>query len=329
MSSFEDEPKLLANPLAKQERLNRLRDPHIEPLTRFIERLRTEMGAGFQIPYFDPLDGGIAARVLYLLEAPGAKAVASNFISRNNPDETAKNFFLLNRDAGIPRRATVTWNIVPWYIGNDQRIRAADRQDIKEGVPVLLQLLDLLPALEVIVLIGAAAQRAEPEIQRLRPNLPIFRCPHCSPLFVNRAPGNRDTILAVLRHVREFLDSASTPIGDERTQRRSTMFDSAARLLSQMDRSEKAQVFQWLTQELSGACPGVESTPGVCGGEACIVRTRIPVWLLENARRLGVSEAKLLQDYPGLRAQDIVHAWAYVRANRGGIDTAIATNESL
>lgn len=31
----------------------------------------------------------------------------------------------------------------------------------------------------------------------------------------------------------------------------------------------------------------IESRPGVAGGDPCIVHTRIPVWLLEQARRLA------------------------------------------
>ena len=46
---------------------------------------------------------------------------------------------------------------------------------------------------------------------------------------------------------------------------------------------------------------GIESTPDVCGGEPRIAGTRIPVWTLEQGRRLGASEAELLRDYPGLR----------------------------
>ena len=108
----------------------------------------------------------------------------------------------------------------------------------------------------------------------------------------------------------------------------SSALDSAAGLLTQLSRAEKAQLLQWTAQDVGSAWPGVESTPGVCGGEACIVRTRIPVWLLEHARRLGASEAKLLRDYPGLSAQDLVNAWAYARANRGEMDTAILANEA-
>ncbi len=74
--------------------------------------------------------------------------------------------------------------------------------------------------------------------------------------------------------------------------------------------------------------PGIESRPGVCGGEPCIVRTRIPVWMLEQARRLGVSEAELLRSYPTLRAEDLANAWAYARSHRDEINRQIEENEA-
>jgi uncharacterized protein (DUF433 family) len=73
--------------------------------------------------------------------------------------------------------------------------------------------------------------------------------------------------------------------------------------------------------------PGIEKTPGVCGGEARIVRTRIPVWVLEQMRRLNMSEAEILRSYPTLRAEDLVHAWAYVDLHRSEIDELIRANE--
>ena len=94
-----------------------------------------------------------------------------------------------------------------------------------------------------------------------------------------------------------------------------------------MTRAEKAQVLQWVVRDLGEAFPGIESTPGVCGGEPCIVRTRIPVWALEQARRLGVSEADFLRSYPTLRAEDLAGAWAYVRLHHAEIDEEIRTNE--
>src|SRR5215218_11210139 len=98
-------------------------------------------------------------------------------------------------------------------------------------------------------------------------------------------------------------------------------------LLPTLTRAEKAQVLQWVARDLGEAFPGIESTPGVCGGEPCIVRTRIPVWVLEQARRLGSTEADLLRSYPTLRAEDLVNAWAYVRANPDEIGRQIRENE--
>ena len=70
----------------------------------------------------------------------------------------------------------------------------------------------------------------------------------------------------------------------------------------------------------------VEKTPGVVGGSACIVRTRIPVWLLESYRRQGVTDAAILENFPTLRRADLQSAWSYASANREEIDHAIQAN---
>ncbi len=102
----------------------------------------------------------------------------------------------------------------------------------------------------------------------------------------------------------------------------------AEKLLAGMSRAEKAELLQWIVRDLGDAFPGIESNPNVCGGEPCIVRTRIPVWLLEQARRLGVSEADLLRSYPSLRAADLANAWAYARSHAEEIETQIRENEA-
>lgn len=94
-----------------------------------------------------------------------------------------------------------------------------------------------------------------------------------------------------------------------------------------MRQPEKAQLLQWVVNDLGEAFPGIEIRPGVCGGEPCIVRTRIPVWVLERARSLGVAEAEILQSYPTLHAEDLAQAWAYVRSHREEIDRQIRDNE--
>jgi uncharacterized protein (DUF433 family) len=102
---------------------------------------------------------------------------------------------------------------------------------------------------------------------------------------------------------------------------------TAERFLAEMNRAEKAQLLQWIIHDLGEESPGIESTPGVCGGDPCVVRTRIPVWVLEQARRQGVSEAELLQSYPTLRAADLANAWEYCRHHREDIETQIRANE--
>ena len=106
-----------------------------------------------------------------------------------------------------------------------------------------------------------------------------------------------------------------------------TTIQESQQLLARMSRAEKAQLLQWLVQDL-GLVPGIEREAGVAGGEACVVHTRIPVWLLENARRLGSSDATILQAYPMLQAQDLANAWAYVRSYIEEIDQAISVNDA-
>jgi uracil-DNA glycosylase len=202
-AEFKDVAKSLGNPTNRDARETELRATHIEPLTSFVDRLRGEMGSGYEIPYFDPWDGGINAEVLFLLEAPGPQAKGSGFISRNNPDETAKNFFEFSRL--ISRHRTIIWNIVPWYIGGPTKIRAANSQDIDEGIKSLDSLLNLLPKLKAIVLLGKKAQRAETRISKLRPNIRIFRSLHPSPLCVNRFDSNRATIQDAFEEVANYL----------------------------------------------------------------------------------------------------------------------------
>lgn len=90
--------------------------------------------------------------------------------------------------------------------------------------------------------------------------------------------------------------------------------------------TEKAEAIQILTQTLNQTYP-ITKNPGICGGEACIANTRIPIWLLVESRRLGISEAQILDDYPHLSAADLVNAWAYANAHPQEIEIAIQKNE--
>ena len=72
----------------------------------------------------------------------------------------------------------------------------------------------------------------------------------------------------------------------------------------------------------------IRRTPGVCGGEACVRATRIPVWTLVAYRRQTVGEADLLAMYPTLEQADLDAAWTYAESHRNEIDRAIEENDA-
>jgi uncharacterized protein (DUF433 family) len=103
--------------------------------------------------------------------------------------------------------------------------------------------------------------------------------------------------------------------------------DLQPQLLS-LSPTEKAQAIQILVQSLSNTWAGIEKTPSVCGGDARIANTRIPVWVIVQARNLGNTEAEILANYPSLNATNLANAWAYANANAMEIDQAIQENEA-
>ena len=72
----------------------------------------------------------------------------------------------------------------------------------------------------------------------------------------------------------------------------------------------------------------IQRTAGVCGGDACIRRTRIPVWLLVEEKRQARAESRILVGHPDLTAEDLEVAWAYAQANPNEIERALWANEA-
>ncbi len=108
-----------------------------------------------------------------------------------------------------------------------------------------------------------------------------------------------------------------------------TTLEKVRDLIAELSPGEKAQTLQWLVHDLGHTFPGIEQTPGVAGGEPCLIRTRIPVWLLVQARVLGSSESEILRAFPSLRAEDLSNAWTYYDAHKAEIDLQIAENEAV
>lgn len=206
-----DSPYTLSEPDEVKRRLAMLRLPHIAPLVAYTQKITARLGDNYQIPYFDPYDGGIHAKVLFLLEAPGRKAVealgvsiGSGFISRNNPDPSAKNMCNLLKAAGIPRTDTLLWNIVPWYVGSNSKIRAVKKSDIETALSFFKELIDFLPNLKAIVLVGRKAQSAKSQLAHLA-STRFFESYHPSLQVINRSPERYNEILGTFKNIGAFL----------------------------------------------------------------------------------------------------------------------------
>ncbi len=71
----------------------------------------------------------------------------------------------------------------------------------------------------------------------------------------------------------------------------------------------------------------IQHTPGVCGGQACVRLTRIPVWTLISLRSQGATATELQADYPSLTTSDLEAAWVYYESHREEIEQALAEQD--
>lgn len=79
---------------------------------------------------------------------------------------------------------------------------------------------------------------------------------------------------------------------------------------------------------MAAATQRITKTPGLCGGNAHIRGTRIPIWILHGYRLSGKDDGQLLQSYPSLTQEDLEAAWDYVNTHVVEIQEALQENEA-
>lgn len=179
----------MRDPRVRVARQAELNEPHMVALADYVAALR--IGSSSEYPDFDPHDGGVDARLLFLFEKPGpmtaadgGEAVGSGFISRDNDDPTAEATYRFMARAGLARRDTVIWNVVPGWNGT----RRITGHELAAGLRAVDDLVAMLPKLRGIVLVGRKAQRAERAL--LARGYRIFRSAHPSPIVRATRPGD-------------------------------------------------------------------------------------------------------------------------------------------
>jgi uncharacterized protein (DUF433 family) len=103
-------------------------------------------------------------------------------------------------------------------------------------------------------------------------------------------------------------------------------FQEVENYVGKLPMSKQAELLNFLSKNLGETYPGIEKTPNVCGGSACVIRTRIPIWTLVTLKKAKVTDINLLKAYPTLRQQDLLNAWSYYKANKKEIDQDIKEN---
>lgn len=99
--------------------------------------------------------------------------------------------------------------------------------------------------------------------------------------------------------------------------------------LNLLSEEEKIETIFTLSYSITKSWIGIDKNQNVCGGDACIIRTRIPIWSLVLYKSKGWSENEILKNFPTLRKSDLYNAWIYYKLNKDEIDKAIQENEDF
>jgi len=146
--------RLMADPGFRQDQNARLLDARTKPITELVDRIRDDRWA----PYVAPLHGGVESRMLSILRDPGPKTTdgdGSGMLCVENDDPTAELQAELADSAGIDPSDYLPWNAYPWYFN-----RKPNAAELRQGTAPLIELVGLLPRLEIVFLQGSEAKKA-------------------------------------------------------------------------------------------------------------------------------------------------------------------------
>ncbi len=173
-------------------------------LSEVTKIIRKDLNLSVEVPDFDPKNGNENAKFLFLLEAPGPKAVKTGLISFDNPDPTARNFRKQIDKAGIKLGEIAVWNVVPWYLGNDSKsaIRSAKSSDIDMALKYLKLVISAIESLKCIVLVGGTARKSHVALSRFT-TVRIFSCHHPSAKVINTNPKAELENIEIFKNIKD------------------------------------------------------------------------------------------------------------------------------
>ncbi|MDM0030466.1 hypothetical protein [Variovorax saccharolyticus] len=187
------------------------------PFDAVVDEIRTHSGRRNSVPNFDPKNGNETARFLFLVEAPGPEAAREGgIVSYENPDPPARGIRRQPESALIPRSEIALWNIVPWYLGREDRsaIKGARAGDVVKGRVFVPPIIAQMKQLEFTVLVGGAARMAHVHLSS-RTSARIVSCHHTSAQVRIRNPLAEDENIEVLRDIKALSDAGQGGHGND------------------------------------------------------------------------------------------------------------------
>jgi hypothetical protein len=193
----------------------RLREQHVAPLVDLANRIAAAEGLPpGTVPYPDPEFGGVHARALFLLDSPGPRAKletgGSGLLSIDNDDPSAARAHTAYRTFHIDRGLCLHWNVCPFPTAKDQ----SSTSERTRAARYTRELLDLLPRLELVTLLGRAAEDGWRRADTSRNDLIVLHGPHPSNRGINAVAGNAERFQSTMRTVAVHLTQPPRLIGD-------------------------------------------------------------------------------------------------------------------
>ena len=197
-----------SDPATVADKMARIRDPHVAELNGLADSIAASLSLPRgHVPYLDPDQGGVNARLLVLLDNPSTKAEAgtgSGLLSLDNNDRTARNCREAYARHNVSWSDVVHWNVVPFPVAGAKNggSTAAERAQAAHWTR---KFVDLCPNLEFVLLLGVAARDgwARAAIDRQIVVLP-GKIPHCSDRGLNTL-GGRDRFEASIAQAANLL----------------------------------------------------------------------------------------------------------------------------
>lgn len=146
---------------AVTEKEGRIGAPNVKPLHDLVKHWRKTLDP-LQVPWFDPDDGGVNARVLILMESPAPRTVGpqgSGFCSEDNADRSNRLVAQTRQAAGLSRSDCLKWNIIPWAVLDSAgHPRTPTSTEIDCAATYLTQVLETASEIDIVITLGKAAQ---------------------------------------------------------------------------------------------------------------------------------------------------------------------------